>query len=259
MKRILAISDPHCGHKYGLTPPQWQRRCGKAAKFASVMWGEFVARLRRCGPYDRVMLAGDLIEGQAPKSGGTELITSDRNEQCEIFEDVFKTVCLNCRKGMKTIAVYGTGYHASADGEDFEDNIARHIGCEKIGAHEWPRIEGVTFDLKHHVGRSVVPWGQFTAQARDAAWNELWSVDNMQPLASVYLRGHTHFFRYGGDNRKLFMTLPCLTWGSKFGSRRCSERIDWGFCWFDVDQGKLVQWGWEIATNSAQRGKVTNL
>lgn len=258
-KRILAISDPHCGHKFGLCPPRWQRQCGKQATFASKMWSEFKQMLQKHGPFDRVFLLGDLIDGRGEKSGGTELITSDRDEQCDIFEDAFKTISLHCNPGMMSMAVFGTGYHVSSNGEDFERNIAKHIGCKTIGGHEWAKVEGVTFDLKHHCGRSSIPWSQYHAQAREAAWNELWHTDNMQPLASVYLRGHTHYFRYGGDGRKLFMTLPCLTWGSKFGSRRCAERIDWGITWFDVADGKLEGWGHDIANTDIQRGRVTVL
>lgn len=260
MKRILVISDPHCGHKFGLTPPRWQKQCGKEAKFAATMWGEFTHRINRVAPYSHIFLMGDLIDGRGEKSGGTELITSDRSEQCDIFKDVYTHLLLKSgSRKVKSIAVFGTGYHTSSGGEDWEQQIADTVEC-KIGSHEWPEIEGVIFDIKHHTGRSAVPWSQLTGIQRDAAWGELWHVrQQRQPLASVYLRGHVHYFKYGGDAYKLCVTLPCLTFNSKFGARRCSEAIDWGFTWFDVDKGKLIDWGAEIVCNEMQKGKVTRL
>jgi hypothetical protein len=245
MKRILTIADTHCGHKVGLTPPAWQNRedqndphDAKLLRLRRACWDFYENTIRREGPFDAVLFNGDAIDGKGERSGGTELITSDRNKQVEIA-----VACIKAALGAKTklVMTYGTPYH-TGQGEDYERNIADKLGC-KIGSHEWVRVEGVTFDLKHKVGSSQVPHGRHTAAARDRLWNTLWAERGEQPRAQVIIRSHVHYHGWAGDHRGVAMTLPALqAAGTKYGARQCSGIVDFGLVTWTINERS---WAWQ--------------
>ena len=113
--RVLAIGDTHCGHVVGLTPPTWwQKRTGdkyhdKHVKIQRQMWNWFTKALTPFKPFDRVIFNGDAIEGKGLRSGGTELITSDRLLQGKMFVQIMKEI--DCDKIAMT---YGTPSHTGA-------------------------------------------------------------------------------------------------------------------------------------------------
>jgi hypothetical protein len=226
LKRILVISDLHCGHRGGLTPFSWQYNDGDGdvrAKFGFLqrtVWDWFSKKVKEVGPVDLLVVNGDAIDGKGEGSGGTELLTTDRREQCEIAAE-----CINQIKRKKLVLIRGTTYHVGRD-EDWEDVLAGMVGATDIGSHEWFDADGVVFDCKHKVGRSEVPHGRLTAPGRDALWNLIWSERDVQVDARVILRSHVHYFVYGGDAYKLWLTTPGLQAWSKYGTATCSGTID---------------------------------
>lgn len=235
MKRLVVISDTHCGHVAGLTPPAWQfqaERNEKYARIQHVMWKWYKETLESLKPIDLLVLNGDAVDGKGTKSGGTELITSDRNEQINMAIE-----CISIAEAEKVMMTYGTGYHTGID-EDWEDVAAGKIGAE---IHSQPSIdvEGVIFDFKHKISSSVIPHGRHTGPARDKLWNILWAEKKLRPKADVLIRSHVHYFTQASDTFGTVFTTPCLQGpGSKFGARSCSGIIDIGLLSFDCDAGR---------------------
>jgi len=275
MKRVLVFGDCHCGHAVGLTSPRYQwaaKRDGrgkdltKHGKFAAIQaecWFAYQKVLRELEPIDRAIFMGDAIDGRGERSGGTELITTDREEQCNMAVAVCDEIRLHAAKGYRVRGVRGTDYHVAGGGEDWENIVAERAGFESIGAHDWPRVEGVTFDAKHHLGSSAVPHGRATATLRDMLWNELWAVQEHQPRADVLLRAHVHFAQgvwqpdMSGHDRWGF-TVPALqALGSRYGALRCSGTVHWGLMHFDCDKGRVVDWGAHIMPIRAQQKGAT--
>lgn len=238
--RVAIISDLHCGHVAGLTPPGWQQRmvetadalAGKRNKFAalqSALWRRYDALARKLGRVDLLIVAGDCIDGREERSGSTELIETDRNRQVEMAAK-----CIQRIDARKIVMVYGTDYHTGAF-ESFEENVADAVCAAKIGAHEWVDVRGLVIDVKHHVSSSSVPHTQGTAIMRDALWSSLWAARQEQPRSDMIVRAHIHsYFRF---ETALWsgMTMPALQgMGSRFGQRRCSRTVDWGLVWMDV-------------------------
>jgi hypothetical protein len=91
-KRIIVLGDLHCGHVAGLTPPAYQykeveestTKHNKWAKLQNDLWIQYINLLERYKPFDVGFAMGDLIDGKEAKSGGTELIYSDRNSQVDM-------------------------------------------------------------------------------------------------------------------------------------------------------------------------------
>ncbi len=260
MKRVLVISDTHCGHQVGLTHPGYKMPAGKQ-KFGKVrdeLWKFFSRGIEKWRPYDVLICNGDMLEGKGMRSGGTELITSDRKTQCELAEAIIDYI------GAPVVRmIYGTPSHVGTD-EDWEDIIFDRIRDKynaKIGSHEWFSVYGKIIDCKHKIGSSTVPHGRLTALAREILWNQLWaSQGGGQVRADILIRSHDHYFEHTDHQGCLGFITPCLQgYGSKFGSRECSGTIDIGFLIFDIfEDGKIV-WAKELIKGKTQIAKAEQL
>lgn len=253
MKKILAISDLHCGHKTGLTHPDWHiEKQSPLKKIQSELWDTYRTMIKPYVGCDCLLILGDCIDGKGGKSGGTELLTTDRYEQCQMAEKAIAEI-----NAKHIVMVYGTPYH-TGDEEDFEGSIARHVGA-KIGGHEWVDIDGVIFDLKHKIGGSTIPHGRHTAIAKEALWNMLWSEKDVSPKSDIILRGHVHYHAGAFGSDWMGMTMPALHGlGSKYGIRQCSGTVDFGIVGFQTDKGKFT-WQKDIRIIKSQASKIIKI
>ena len=255
MKRVLVISDPHCGHIAGITPPAWRTGIYEFPHIhdlQSEMWKKVREYARKTKGADMLIINGDAIEGNGWRSAGTETLSTDRFVQCDMF---IKFVQIFQVK--KIVMTFGTPYH-TGDAEDFERYIADRIGAE-IHSHAYLKIEDLIFDVRHHMGSSTVPYGRFTQLAKSRTWNVINSVDEAEPLANVYVRGHVHYYGFCGDDQYTAISLPALQSGhTKFGKRRCEGRVNWGMLEFEVDK-KDISWKPYIARLEAEKAKVVEL
>jgi hypothetical protein len=250
MKRVLVISDPHCGHLVGLTPPGWwvaekdvdasRTKRNKYAATQRQCWQFYEEGLKKFGPFDVAILNGDAIDGKGDRSGGTEQITTDREEQAEMAVAAVRPAL---GKNTKLVMTFGTAYHTGRD-EDWESIVASDLGAVKIGSHEWVDVDGVMFDCKHHVGSSSIPHGRHTSVARENLWSVLWAERGQIPrskTATVIVRSHVHYFSYCGGTDWMALTTPALQGlGTKYGGRVCSGIVDFGFLVFECHKGEFT-------------------
>lgn len=272
--RVVVVSDLHCGHAVGLTHHRYQwpvtehengdlTKRSKFAKIQQACWRAYAKALAALAPIDRAICVGDAIEGRGERSGGTELITTDREVQADMAVAALDEIRRHAANGYRLTGVYGTTSHCGSDGEDYENLVERRAGMVHLGAHDWPSVNGLVFDVKHHIGSSSIPHGRATATLREMLWNELWAVNKHQPRADVLVRGHCHYAQgvwtpdMDGRDRWGF-TLPALqAIGSRYGSRMCSGIVHWGFMHFDVSsKGELVDWRAHITTIEEQVAKA---
>ena len=261
MKRILILSDLHSGHKAGLTHPGFlpsdPAPLDKPFVDASkAYWNWFETNVRKSGPFDVVIVNGDAVDGRGKKSGGIELWTTEMETQCDMAVRALRRVPVT--KKTQWVFTRGTPYH-TGDDIDHENRIAEDFNA-KIGEHEWIDIEGVVFDVKHHpAGSSGIPNGRHTGVAKDRLWNMIWHHETMQPDAQVFIRSHVHYHNFCGGPDWLAMTTPALQgFGSRYGARRCTGIVDFGFVTFDADRGKY-SWQAHVAKLDAQRATLTKI
>lgn len=252
MKKLVCISDLHCGHRVGLTPPEYQwinkRSDHIWRKFGTVQkqtWDWYARKVEEIGRPDILVVNADCIDGRGERSGGVELITGDRNEQAKIAMQ-----CIKLWNPKAIVMTRGTAYH-TGDIESWEDIIAYQLGC-KIGDHEWLEINGVVFDFKHHCGSSSVPYGRKTAVGREQLWNDLWADARLQPRADWIVRSHVHYceggFKFRGDKEIWAITTPALqAMGTRYGATRCSGTVDFGLISWDIDEKGVRDWHRHIA------------
>ena len=257
--RALLFADPHCGSVVGLTPPAYQfklldtpttaehRKRNKWAKLQNECHDWFTNTLDLLKPIDRVFIMGDCIEGDGSRSGGTELITTDRKVQASMAIEIIEQI--GCRD---MVMVYGTAYH-TGNAEDFEVDIATHFGV-KIGSHEWEEVNGVVFDLKHDQSSTKNPGTSLFNAVGD---NREWVVNGEQPKADVLVRAHTH--RYCILDLEDCMAISCPSlqaYGTKFGSRKCSRKVQFGLMALDVWPDGVIQDHVHIAKLAGHKTRV---
>lgn len=236
-KRVLLWGDSHCGSVVGLTPPQFQhkytnnpkseehRTLNKWAKLQNECWNWYVREVNSLKPIDHLFYLGDGIDGNGHRSGGTELITTDRKVQVRMCIEAIEVV-----EAKKMTMVYGTPYH-TGQAEDFEVDIATYFSC-KIGGHEWDEISGCMFDLKHKQSNCKNP--------ATSIWNEMvdqreWAELGEQPKADVLVRAHNHRFCIIKLEGCTGISIPALqAYGTKFGARQCSRKVQFGLVTVDV-------------------------
>lgn len=249
-KRVVAISDLHCGHRIGLTPPDYApRNTSKWHTAQRALWKEYCRMVKAYSPVDVLLVLGDVIDGRGEKSGSSELITTDIQVQCNMAAD-----CINMWNAPEICMVFGTAYHTGSV-QNNEESVAEKVNANKIGGQEWVKVDNVTFDLKHFVGNTSTPYGM-NPVSKDWVWNLVWNIRGEQPLSNIFLRGHVHNFSHVGNDSYLGITLPALQGlGSKFGTKIPSKRVDFGMVYFDV-KGDKYTWNWDIVTVKAQKPKV---
>ena len=242
-KIVVVISDTHCGHDAGLTPPRFahhqktdDNRHEKFAILQDVTWRWFHQEAVRLRPVDVLVFNGDAIDGRGERSGSTELITADRRKQCKMALE-----CIKIFQPHNVVLTFGTDYHTSSDGEEWESVMADKLedwieGDVAVGAHEWFNVNGIVFDCKHHLPMSGTPVCQFTALTRDAIWHLLWAARKEAPKADIILRSHVHTFLSCRTSDFAAFVTPGLQAYSKFGAKRVSRVIDYGFLHFDVSK-----------------------
>lgn len=243
-QRICLFADSHSGANTGLTPPAYQykyienpdieehRIRNKWAVLQRECWDWFVHTAERYKPFDKTFVLGDLIDGDGKRSGGTELITTDRKVQTCMATEALEVV-----RAPGMVFVFGTPYH-TGQAEDYEVDIARHFDS-KIGGHEWETINGCTFDLKHKQSNTKNP---FTSLHNEIIDNREWAAVGEQPKADVIVRAHTHRFCFAKIEDCVAISMPSLQgYGTKFGARQCTRKVHFGLIILDVWPDGYVQ------------------
>lgn len=257
-KRIVACGDFHCGHAVGLTPPGFAVTNENDIyhhfeEMRKEIWKFYADTIKNLQPIDLLIVNGDCIDGKGERSGGTELIESDPSLQAKMAAE-----CIKIANAKNIIMTFGTAYHTGRD-SDQERQTADAVGA-KIGSHEWVEVNGVMFDIKHHISSSIIPHGRVTPVSRDKLWNDIWSLDGGQPRADILLRSHVHYHTFSGDPDYLAMTLPALQgYGSKFGSRCCSGKVHVGLISFDVDSKGGYSWQQHILRGEFLKAKAIKI
>jgi hypothetical protein len=252
-KRVLVVSDFHCGHLVGLTPPGFDadrepQRHREFYDMRRTIWKWFARTVSKLAPIDILIVNGDAVDGKGPASGGTEQLYADRNDQSEMAAAVIRTI-----DAKKVVMSYGTPYHTGVL-EDWEDAVARDVGAEKIGGEDVVDVNGLIINYRHHVGRSTIPHGRFTPIAKEMLWNLLWAERGEYPKANVLIRSHVHYHVAAQTSDWLAMTTPALQgYGTKYGGRRITGTVDIGVIVFDVTGRGEYTWRPELLRLQEQR------
>jgi hypothetical protein len=224
------------------------------------LWQAFESFVESIKPIDILFVNGDSIDGKGYRSGSTELLTSARPKQIEMAGAVIDWIGAN-----DVVMTHGTGYHTGSD-DDWETPLAKDVGAIEIKSQVWPRVNGITFDLKHQSeSGSSIPHGKGTPLSKERLWNLLWNEHEAQPKSDILIRSHCHYaFHCGEPHWQAFFTPALQGAGTKYGGRRRSGIVHFGVLWHDVyEKGDNLQdkvkWNWKTIFVESQKSRVLEL
>jgi hypothetical protein len=244
VKRVLFVSDLHCGSYHGLVPPSGFAQCADTPKLKLLHEEMWARTMKWCSAYeaDLLVVNGDAIDGKMSKNSGIGGIV-DLWRQVEMAAE-----CIKAIKAKAIVMTRGTPYHTQIEGQNCEDLVAQRVGA-RIENSLLLEIEGVTVDIRHFCGRSSTANGQFAPVSRERILQAL-EAERDRNYAKVYVRSHVHRHCYcgEGDLREssgwLCMTTPALQCrGVAYGALRCSGRTDFGVVWGKFNKGNVT---WEV-------------
>lgn len=220
-KHCFIGSDSHCGHRVGLTPPSYlhvppktsNHQAIKQYRLRKILWNWFSKEVKSCGKFDWGLWDGDMIEGDNKKSGGIELIESDRDEQSYMAIDIVKFV-----NAKKNDFIAGTPYHCGPV-ESFERKIAKEFSSDLHNEGHFD-INGLMVVAKHFIGNSSSPVSQSTAITSAMIKQMLWAELKQQPRANLIIRSHIHkciSVSNPAYNKAGWVTPALQGLGSRFG------------------------------------------
>lgn len=207
--KILTTGDNHHGSVLGLTPPKWWSDVNRS--WAQKHWDKYVELVKANGPYDVHVRNGDLLDGPGRKESGFS-ITTDINQQIEMAIASGSVV-----KADRTYIVRGTGFHVDmlGAGTNFETMIGDILSVPVVDELRL-EVYGRRLHWRHHVGRSDVPYGQYTQLGRETIREMLESDLEGYDDADALYRNHVHYAVKIGLFDELLghwrqaMTCPCL-------------------------------------------------
>ncbi len=243
MKRLVVISDLHCGHRSGLTPPtlHYDPDCldHDRQKFADIqqkLWAFYTETVKQLMPIDILVVNGDAIDGKGDKSGGTEQLELDLGKQVDIA-----TECIELVKAKKIIIIAGTPYHVGSD-SDYERDLADKVDACKFGGEEYVDINGLMFNFRHRISRSSIPHGRFTMLGKEQLWKMIASEVYGWPKADVVVRSHAHYYVQSEHLNQLGFITPALQLHTKYGVRQATGLVDIGLISFDIENKEKYSW-----------------
>ena len=238
--KFLFTSDNHCGHRAGLTPPEYQSGGREWVRKQATKWDWYVEVLKDIGEVSCHINVGDIIDGQGVKDASECIM--EPNQQISAAVE-----CVAQIETKEHYFVAGTRTHVTTrDGLELDWEVAKHVN-----GTEDPRFRGqyfieckpYMFDIRHcPASRSFVPHTRSLPILRERMSNKEWALEGVQPLATHYFRGHVHYMMEVGEpNRWSGYLVPALqSADSKYG-RTLSNVVHTGLGVLTIEEE-----GWPI-------------
>lgn len=222
-KRVLILSDLHCGNIFGLTPPEYQNHF---REIQQIGWKFYTDNIKKLGKIDLCILNGDLLDGPGKKDT-RQHITTDMREQVNIAIEALKIV-----PAKKFVFIRGTCFHVTTDREN-EDDIAKHFNSEIYDSKKI-NVNGCVIHCKHSVGKGSTVYGSVTPLQSTSALHMLTDISAENTPADIFVRSHIH--EYNMVDREIFtaVTTPCLQFKGMAYGRKYSSFYSYGMVWFDI-------------------------
>ena len=195
-KSLVVYSDIHTGSKNAVctNDPVNGYRPSDFQKMLFELWNESIDDLTQKPRFK--VINGEPFDGVNRKSNGAGQWSVSMGEQIREAEKLIKLI-----PGEETVLVKGSGYHVDDLGTSYEEILADKIGARKYStwfndsfAEDFCqiRLNGVLFNITHHVG--FARWAAYrtTALAREMA--ALHFMKDSLGDVGVMVRSHVHYF-----------------------------------------------------------------
>ena len=231
-KTVVFISDLHVGSRRGLCPPKVklqelgaEHKPSKRQQAILKCWQETVSEWRKP---DLLVVVGDLVEGQARRSRGVNVWTTDVDLQGQIAANLIEEW-----EAKKVLIVAGSDYHVVVSGLSAEEWIARDLkrrginvlpcdpkGSNALTADEvYFSVHGKTFHASHRIESTRFINYRSTAINREIAQNKLASEAEVHRVDCV-IRAHLHHFWAIDTGKSYAMIIPGWQAKTKYETQR---------------------------------------
>jgi predicted phosphodiesterase len=243
MKKGLAVADLHIGNFVSLMPPRViiNTDAGATVILQNPIQREIYSKWKEAradGPYDFIIIAGDICEGLNRKQKGIGNWTNDIAVQIQTAVDLIKMIPMKPGCEKKIFIVQGSSYHT-------DDNLTSDGMCAKLlGAKFNDELaimienEDYRIHVCHHVGGSSNMMYRSTPLAREmlaaAVHSEKYGKD-----FNLLLRAHMHYiWEIGSRSHKGFI-LPCFKGRDSYVAKQSLAWVpDIGYLVIKVSHGE---------------------
>jgi hypothetical protein len=242
-KTVVCISDLHVGSRLAICPPNLSMRQGgvyrptEAQAALYQQWAKLAADWRGA---DALVCCGDAIDGQGPKTRGTEQWSTDLEDQLYAAAALIQMF-----RAKRVYLINGTGYHVDAGGRPLESLLGEIIGAERIGTQGARSAEelflsagGKTLHFAHHISIGT-GWYKTTPLARELVFALL--NESSKHRVDIVIRGHVHYFVGVEFTRQRGYILPCWQLQTRYMLRRSAFAMlpDLGALRFHLRDGNV--------------------
>lgn len=210
MKQLVVLSDIHAGNKLSVMPTEFTEIDGTIHRpniKQRALYRAWESVVADWGRPDYLVVNGEPIDGQGAKSKGVELWTTDYLEQVRCAVEMVKEF-----KAKELFVTRGSNYHVEMNGVSVEEVFGSKVGATEVdGRMVNPElfldIEGVSFNLAHHISGSMSGWMyRSTPPAKEAMLSKL-NESHRRP-ARVIVRSHNHYYWFVGSTSHLSLLTP---------------------------------------------------
>lgn len=209
MRRIVCVGDTHVGSECGLWPDGFRTPAGNIISMNKTqieLWGSWLRFLNeeKVRTADRVLLLGDLCQGNNRKRWGAGTVTSDLSTQVRAAVELLRPLC----RGKLVYGVVGSGYHDSLD-VHLDELVIKELGGTCVGELANLRFKGFShvLNVAHGVGGSALYSG--TVADREGLMADLGAARGKIPKLTMIIRGHLHHYWYHEDHSISYLQVPC--------------------------------------------------
>jgi hypothetical protein len=239
MKKVLAISDLHCGGMSGLLPPNYYNADRdlylKQSRVQEFVFEYYRVMCKEIGRVDLVICNGDIVEGLNKHGKGKDVLITDMMVQCDIAKTVLSMIDCN-----HYIFTQGSNYHVN-DNPSADEMICHEMNGDWYGWFGDVMVDNITINVQHETSFTKDPSNQFNSQQKDISLLKLQGDDP----ADIYLRSHIHRFTYTGNSNSMTVTTPCWKGMDGFTSKKSQLRPDNGYVLFNIE-GSNYSWDYNI-------------
>lgn len=196
-KSLVVYSDIHVGSRRSICTDDPEEASYKPNDFQKTLyqlWNESIDELHQKPRFK--VINGEPFDGPNRKSIGRGQWTTNMAQQLREAEKLLKLI-----PGEETIFVQGSGYHVDEGGTSYEEILAHKMKARKYStwfedslAEDFCqiRLNGVLFNITHHIG--FARWAAYrtTAIAREMA--AMHFMKEHLGEIGVMIRAHVHYW-----------------------------------------------------------------
>lgn len=212
VKRILVVSDLHCGSTVGLCPPDFEAEEGQRItlnEWQQWMWGEwcglFAYAKSRYGTLDALIVNGDAIDGDHHRT--MQVWSKNLGDHLRAAHHALQPLAELARR---VYIVLGTESHTGS----LEHALANLLGADRQSkqrpAHDRLTldIDGVRICAVHHMPSTSRAWLRGNALGMELANHRLHAAEVGERMPDVLCLAHRHQFGLYHDHAGAVLSTP---------------------------------------------------